>query len=321
MAERTDISAELTTNFSLERSQQIENAKTDAEIYRCAETVEDIARQAQEKLNDFTNRLDIQRKNNSGFYNDMRSALEGVSKLSRSNSVEEVNEALDNLEKASEIYKKERSSFFKTDKGQSRLDAAADLINFAKDKKTELSKDVQGTNIEKHQDVKLDELFDKSLRGARVIADNIDAAMSFDSTSAMDLQEGFSRGLKMRPNMGLNEFTNTLSKIIAQKVIDIGIQKKTFTPDTAPSMVQYAAGVSQNEHFQNWAKTIYEDTKQREQLSQMSPGEVYAKYATSRQKEFLKENNPRQMAPAAKLKMEKSAAPKPQETKPQAPGR
>ncbi len=326
MARKTDISSVLITDFSREREKEVARGKEAAEANRCADTIEDIARQAKEKLNDFTTRLDIQRKSNSDLYKNMRNALQGVSKLSKSNSVEEVNAALENLKKESEIYRKERSSIFKTEKGQSRLDAAADLIDFAKSSKTELSKDVMGTSIEKRQNVKLDEIFDKSLKNAREMVADVDAAMSNESSEAAKMHDGLSRKIEERKNdLSLDEFTNTLSGLIAQKIIDIGIQRKTFTPDNAPNAAAYAAHVSENKHFKNWAKSIFEDFEQRSKLAEMTPGEVYAKYATSRQQDMLKENTQKQMAPAAKPKMEKAAAQKPKEKapapkQPQAPG-
>ena len=101
----------------------------------CVEGLEKIQKQAQEKLRDFTTNLDGLQKKNSDYYNNMRSALEAVADLSSWNSLNEINAALDNLSKRSQEYTKARDGIFKSDAGRKRLNAAADLTDFAKNAK------------------------------------------------------------------------------------------------------------------------------------------------------------------------------------------
>lgn len=134
------------------------------ELFRADYAVKAIAAEAAEKLKALK-ALDGDVKKRSDLYMDMRSALYNVSKLDdQTHSLDKVNKALADLEKASKAYSDERTSIFRHGDGKKRVQMADSLTAFAKQATARMTNAVKGTPAEKEPDVDIELLMCKEKR-------------------------------------------------------------------------------------------------------------------------------------------------------------
>ena len=172
------------------------------DLFRADYAVKAIAAEAAEKLKALK-ALDGNVNKRSDLYMDMRSALQNVATLGdQTHSLDKVNKALADLEKASKAYSDERTSIFRHGEGKKRVQMADSLTAFAKQATARMANAAKGTLAEKEPDVDIELLFcqekrrhgmgDKDLK--RYENDQLQHASTF-ATDAQTMMKNMERSI------------------------------------------------------------------------------------------------------------------------------